>query len=571
MKSTPSAHHRNVEVLVAEDSRTQAEQLKYLLEEAGYAVAVTADGRQALAAARARKPTLIISDIVMPETDGYSLCRQIKSDEELKDVPVVLVTELSTPRDVLKGLECGADNFITKPYEGKYLLSRIEYILTNRELRKREKMQLGVEIYFAGQRHFVTAERQQILDLLISTYENAVRINDELQAKQAELARSYQSLKGLYRVAGGLSQAQHEQEVIEKALEGTLELPGIQAGWLFLRQGQSGFRLAGARGLPPALEAAGALEGDCLCRRQLLAGELDSVANILECERLQKAPGETRGLRYHATVPLWVGEHTIGVLNLVRADQGLFSDNELEVLFGAGHQIAVALERARLHEQVENQVDELASANRELELRRQEAERASQFKSQFLASMSHELRTPLNAIIGFSDLLADASAGPLNEKQQRFADHILTAGRHLLQLINDILDLAKIEAGQLELSPEDFSVAELLPEVLSVIKPLAMRKKIEVETRMTADLRVSADRVRFKQILYNLLSNALKFTPEGGAVVIETSAQGELVRLSVSDTGIGIRPEDQEAVFQEFLWSEKPPAAPGREPASDWP
>jgi len=196
--------------------------------------------------------------------------------------------------------------------------------------------------------------------------------------------------------------------------------------------------------------------------------------------------------------------------------------------------------------------DRLAATNQELDLRNREVERATQLKSKFLASMSHELRTPLNAIVGFSDLLADETPGALNAKQKRFVDHIKHGSTHLLQLINDILDLSKIEAGQLELRCEDFQVKDALPEVLSTIAPLAMAKNIQVQHRLETDRAVFADRVRFKQILYNLLSNAVKFTPKSGRINIECVEDGDFVRLSVSDTGIGIRAEDQAAVFEEF-------------------
>src|SRR3989454_10606685 len=204
-----------------------------------------------------------------------------------------------------------------------------------------------------------------------------------------------------------------------------------------------------------------------------------------------------------------------------------------------------------LEERVEARTAQLAAANKELERQNREVERATQLKSQFLASMSHELRTPLNAIIGFSDLLAEKTAGDLTDKQQRFVGHVRNGARHLLQLINDILDLLKIESGLLELRRETFSVSEALPEVLSVIRPLAMAKKIRIE-HAEETLSVYADRVRFKQILYNLLSNALKFTPEGGKVRVESSSDGTLACISVSDTGVGIRPEDQQLIFEEF-------------------
>ena len=218
-------------------------------------------------------------------------------------------------------------------------------------------------------------------------------------------------------------------------------------------------------------------------------------------------------------------------------------------------------ERKRAEEERQKFMVSLETANRELELRNREVERATQLKSKFLASMSHELRTPLNAIVGFSDLLADGTPGQLNDKQQRFVNHIKQGSAHLLQLINDILDLSKIEAGQLELRYEQFLVKEALPEVLSTIRPLAMAKNIQVQQKLGTDRPVYADRVRFKQILYNLLSNAVKFTPKGGRIEIDCFESVNQVCLSVTDTGIGIRPEDQQIVFEEFRQVEGSPDA----------
>ncbi|MGA8152220.1 MAG: response regulator [Terriglobales bacterium] len=211
-----------------------------------------------------------------------------------------------------------------------------------------------------------------------------------------------------------------------------------------------------------------------------------------------------------------------------------------------------------LEERVLERTAQLAVANKELDLRNREVERATQLKSKFLASMSHELRTPLNAIVGFSDLLSDETAGSLNLKQKRFVDHIKKGSAHLLQLINDILDLSKIEAGQLEIHCEAFQVQDALPEVLSTIRPLAMAKNIHVEQKGNSNHPVFADRVRFKQILYNLLSNAVKFTPRDGHIIIDCFDEAGFVGVSVADTGIGIRPEDQKMVFEEFRQVEGP-------------
>lgn len=183
-----AASQKGVHILVVEDSPTQAEGLKHLLQEFRYRVTVARNGRLALEAARRDHPTLVISDIVMPEMDGFSLCKRLKSEDRLKDVPVILMTSLSAPEDVMKGLEAGADNFIRKPFDDRYLISRIEYILSNRKLRASSKVGVEMEIVLAGQKHRITSERQQILDLLISTYEEAVHLNAQLQQQQEQLA-----------------------------------------------------------------------------------------------------------------------------------------------------------------------------------------------------------------------------------------------------------------------------------------------------------------------------------------------------------------------------------------------
>lgn len=178
---------RKVEILVVEDSPTQAEKLKYMLEGYGFITSVVENGGKAMEHVQRRRPTIIISDIVMPEMDGYELCRRMKGDEALKDVPVILLTALSDPEDVLRGLECGADNFITKPYEEKYLVARIHSIIANMKLRENKATRMGIEISFGGEIHYITSDRQQILDLLLSTYETAVQKNRELLAAQDEL------------------------------------------------------------------------------------------------------------------------------------------------------------------------------------------------------------------------------------------------------------------------------------------------------------------------------------------------------------------------------------------------
>jgi signal transduction histidine kinase len=199
----------------------------------------------------------------------------------------------------------------------------------------------------------------------------------------------------------------------------------------------------------------------------------------------------------------------------------------------------IAIENVRLFR-------ELEAANRHLKA-------ASQHKSEFLANMSHELRTPLNAIIGFSELLSERLYGDLNEKQEEYLKDIHASGQHLLSLINDILDLSKIEAGRMELELTDFHLPTALDNALILIRERAGRRAIALH--MTTDERldyVRADERKIGQVVLNLLSNAIKFTPEGGRIEVRAKAVAGSVEISVSDTGVGIAPEDQEAIFEEF-------------------
>ncbi|OGU55239.1 MAG: hypothetical protein A2V66_01090 [Ignavibacteria bacterium RBG_13_36_8] len=184
------------DILIVEDSPTQREQLKFILEKNNYTVQAAQNGSEALKMLKESKPSLIVTDILMPEMDGYTLCKKLKEDKDFADIPILLLTSLSDPHDVIKGLQAGADNFLTKPYKEQFLLSRIKYILINQELRKGGlSSEVGLEIVFGGEKYFINSNRMQIIDLLLSTYENAIQKNNELAEANKQLIRMHQELE----------------------------------------------------------------------------------------------------------------------------------------------------------------------------------------------------------------------------------------------------------------------------------------------------------------------------------------------------------------------------------------
>ena len=341
--STSPDNRNDIEILVVEDSATQARQLARLLETAGYRVRVAADGRAGLEAVRKQSPTLVVTDIAMPRMDGFEMCKAIKQDDALRDIPVILLTSLSSLYDVIKGLDCGADNFIRKPFEADYLLGRIRFILANRALRSNERVQLGMKINLGGQTHFITAERQQIFDLLISTYEEAIHMTEQLRAQQERIAHSYQSLEGLYRVAEAINPVLSEQDVAERALDRVLDLPGVSGATIHLldHDGKPSFAVA--------RDAGGAAVEPCDCAAAPASGQPAVVARAT-CR------GEPS-----VRVPLTTGVRSRGMMCLTIAD-GALADDDRQVLETVGSQIAVAIERAHLYGNMERLVDERTAA-----------------------------------------------------------------------------------------------------------------------------------------------------------------------------------------------------------------
>ena len=276
--------------------------------------------------------------------------------------------------------------------------------------------------------------------------------------------------------------------------------------------------------------------------------------------------GKNTEITSFAGYPLTTQNRVIGVLAIYGKSE--FEEDLLEIFDLFSQHASVAVNAASQYEKsVEHARDvellnvELLSAKENLEYEKVRAEEANRLKTEFLANMSHELRTPLNSIIGFSEILQDETFGEINEKQARYVGNILSSGRHLLNLINDILDLSKVEAGKMQLHPEILQINANIEEIIGVISDSADKKNITLTVSLGEEVdTISADQKRFKQIMYNLLSNAIKFTEEDGRVdirgeVIQGKRRGDrsdLLQVSVADTGIGIAPEDYPKIFAQF-------------------
>jgi signal transduction histidine kinase len=255
-----------------------------------------------------------------------------------------------------------------------------------------------------------------------------------------------------------------------------------------------------------------------------------------------KAVGHRRIL----VVPMVREGQPIGGIRVSRAEATSFAEHHIALLQTFADQAVIAIENVRLFKELEASNREIAEKSRQIEV-------ASQHKSEFLANMSHELRTPLNAIIGFSEVLSERMFGELNEKQEEYLKDIYASGTHLLSLINDILDLSKIEAGRMELELSDFHLPQAIENALTLVRERAGRRGIALAHTMDERLgEIRGDERKIKQVLLNLLSNAIKFTPEGGRIEVAAAPKDGSVEISVSDTGVGIAPEDQERVFEEF-------------------
>jgi len=502
------------QILVVEDSPTQAIELQYLLESAGFQVAVARDGQAALDRCHASSVDVVLSDVVMPGMDGYELCKQLKRDPKTAFVPVMLLTSLSDPMDIIRGLECGADNFLTKPYDGAYLIGRVRRLLENRALRGDRKVSLGVDVLLMGKQFTINSEREQMLDLLLSTFEEVLRS----RAREYEAKLSEQTLRESHRFLQSALDALSRQIAIVdakgdiQAINAAFREFAVQNGW------PSGARLEGANYFETWLSTIGAREH----ASKVQAGLASVQSGIQSSFSLEYSVSHRSTTRHFA-------------LSIARfADRGLF-------LLAVEHEDITSrkqLERQFHHAQKMDAIGQLASG------------------------VAHDFNNLLTVIRSYSDLLMQEF--PPGSQQRGDLDQILKATDAASALTKQLLAFGRQQMVKLEVLDLNVIIGELDKMLRRLIG-----EDIEYATVLDPGAaRVEADSGQIQQILMNLVINARDAMPSGGKLTVETKtvvldegyssshdgvAPGRYTAIEVTDTGTGMSAEVQARVFEPFF------------------
>jgi CheY-like chemotaxis protein len=504
--SLPETNPPGPRLLVAEDNDDNRYSLTLLLELEGYRNIVFAEtGEEALLLLGQEDFDLLLLDIMMPKVDGYQVLERLKSQGRVHNPPVIMISALNDIESIVRCIELGAEDYLPKPFDAVLLRARIGASLEKKRLR------------------------------------------DEAHARTRELSQSVKELSALGEVSQAINSTLDLETVLTSIVTKAVQLSGSEAGTIYtFDESLQEFRLRATHGMDEAVIAAirdrRVAAGKTAIGKAAAARAPLQIPDVLKQATLVLDVIVRAGYRSMLVVPLLRADQIVGALVVRRKVPGEFPNSTVELLRTFADQSVLAIQNARLFGEIEEKSRELI--------------KASQHKSQFLANMSHELRTPLNAIIGVTEMLREDARDLKREDEFEPLDRVLGAGRHLLALINDILDLSKIEAGRMELHLESFPLVPVIQDVAKTIEPMATKNGNRIVIECPADLdTMHADQTRFRQCLLNLASNANKFTEKGTITIDARQGQEsgrDWITLAVADTGIGMTPEQMGKLFQEF-------------------
>lgn len=500
-------------ILIVEDIVSQAHMLRHILEEEGYQVSSAGNGQTALEMTALIRPSLVISGVKIPEMTGYELCRQIKASPDLCGIPVILVTSLSDPTEVLLGLQCGADSFVIKPYERSHMLARVEHALSSRDIGNTPENGPPAEIFFHGERHQITASRTQILNLLMSTYDAAMQRNKELHESREQLRE---------RTAEVLEANRFLDSMIEHIPVGVFIKDAASLRYLRVNRAQENMvgmtreEMVGKSARELYLrEEADAFEAQD--QRVLASGILDDIPE----ERFSSA---SKGLRLLHTqkVPIF-GEgpeptHVLGI------SEDITLRKDLEKLI------------SNLNAALKIRADDLETTNKSLE--------------SFTAAASHDLRSPLSIIEGYANLLQKNYAASLDEKGLHYLSVIGARVKSMARLIEDLLSFSRLNLR--EVTKTDVDMNGLAGQVVAEMQGEGSKASPVIVLGPLPP--APADPGLVRQVWVNLLSNAVKYSSRTASPLIEVSGrvEGAEAVYTVRDNGAGFNMDHYDKLFEVF-------------------
>jgi signal transduction histidine kinase/DNA-binding NarL/FixJ family response regulator len=515
-------------LLVVDDIEDNRLALTRRLASQGYQNVTTAvDGRQALELLNSKPYDLVLLDIMMPNVNGYEVLAQMKANENLRHIPVIMISAVDDIDSVIRSIELGAEDYLPKPFNPTLLRARVGACLERKRLYDNVAARTH-ELTDALEQQTATAE---VLRVISGSPTDLQPILDAVVANAARLCEALDATILL----------RDSDVVVPRAHSGPLGAP------VGLRQPLNRHWVTG---------------------RAVLEARTIHVPDLLHTDDYPE--GKEMALRYghRATlvVPLLRDGTAIGAILVRRREPQPFTVRQIELVSNFAKQMVIAIENVRLLNDLRQRTEDLSESLQqqtatadenvrlfdEIQDKNRQLVEASQNKSQFLSSMSHELRTPLNAVIGLTEMMVDNAERFGTERAQEPLRRVHAAGTHLLGLINQVLDLSKIEAGKLELDPQTVELNPLIEEVIGTARQLAEQNNNRLALETEENLGVlTVDPLRLRQILLNLLSNACKFTKQG-QITLRARSGCDGIELSVCDTGIGITPEQQARLFEEF-------------------
>ncbi len=551
--------NENSHILIVEDSPIQAAFLKKILLKKGYSVSIAKNGIDGLVKVREISPALVISDIAMPEMNGYEMCAEIKGDRELRFIPVILLTELNNPKEIIRGLEVGADNYLTKPYSEEYLLHKIESILLDAADHGDDLTIESLELNYDGERHILRSGRRQILNLLLTTYESAVNQNRTLSQTQLELRILNESLEEKVRKRTWELRERVDREKfiadlstkfinllpgdVEREIEAGLQSIGefLKADRGILEQfTEEGFFLLHT----PCRDLGDSqIRSECMsfCREKSgwFRTMVDKGDNIVISD-VNDAPFEAgailkeQGVKSMIAAPLYYGGIAKGLLRFENLETVReWSNDDSMMLRMLGEVFVNTLERKRISETKATMLMNLEEANNEL--------------NSFVYILSHDLRSPLRAIGSLADIIADDYAHCFDKEGRNNLEMLTGRVQRMYNLLDGILQYSK--AGRVVEKREVLDLNILVSDIISKIKP---GKGTDIA--VTAELpTILSEKNGIEIVFSNLLDNSIKYMDKpGGKILIECIEESRFWKFSINDNGPGIEERHYEKIFKVF-------------------